>query len=127
MLIVNGCFNFALVQSWIQKCEVGNIFKLDKVIFAMHRDGSHWTCAVSFMKTKHIYYYDSSLGSIGKNFTDDIMECLSEEWEYQYYQLMPRRFPSKDWTINDVEVPMQGNHYDCGIFTCMFGYLFGLY
>ena len=40
------------------------------------------------------------------------MNCLSEEWEYQY-QLMPGRFPSKDWgTINDVEVPMQGNHHE---------------
>ena len=120
--IANGCSNFALLlqRSWIQKCEGGNILKLDKVIFPIHRDGSHWACAVAFMKTKHICYYDSCPGRDGKIFTDDIMKCLSEEWgEYQ----MPGRFPSKDWTINDVEVPMQGNHYNCGIFICMFRYL----
>ena len=97
-LIVNGCFNFALVQSWIQKCEGGNIFKLDKVIFPIHRDGSHWACgAVAFMKTKHICNYDSSLvvGSDGKTFTDGIMKCLREEWGYQYYQSTQGRFSIK--------------------------------
>ncbi len=47
--------------------------------------------------------------------------CLSEEWEYQ--SMSDGRFPANDWTIDDVKFPMhqEGNLYDCGIFTCMFG------
>lgn len=63
------------------------------------------------MTTKYICYYDSLIHN-EETFTDDIGDCLSEEWEYQS---MPGRFPADDWTIDDVKIPMQGNLYYCGI------------
>ncbi len=36
---------------------------------------------------------------------------------------MPSHFPAKNWTKVDVKVKMQGNLYDCGILSCMFGYI----
>ncbi len=69
------------------------------------------------MKTKYICYYDS-LRYNGETFTDEIMKSLSEaEWEYQS---MSGCFPANfSWptSIDVLKVPIQGNLYDCGIFT----------
>ena len=95
----------------------GDIFSLRHVFFQIHVAQNHWCCAVVFVETKRIRFYDSYRGA-GIEFTKAIKKYLEREWNDTK---APTAFQSNDWIIEvPKNVPLQLDGCNCGIFTCAF-------
>ena len=54
-----GVYEYRNVKRWSKKVPGKDIFALDKIVFPINVNQSHWVCAVAFMQEKRIQFYDS--------------------------------------------------------------------
>lgn len=54
-----GVYEYRNVKRWSKKVPGKDIFALDKIVFPINVNESHWVCAVAFMQDKRIQFYDS--------------------------------------------------------------------
>eukprot|EP01122_Echinamoeba_exundans_P003371 TRINITY_DN13484_c0_g1_i1.p1 TRINITY_DN13484_c0_g1~~TRINITY_DN13484_c0_g1_i1.p1 ORF type:complete len:329 (-),score=61.23 TRINITY_DN13484_c0_g1_i1:225-1211(-) len=101
------------VKRWTRSKDV---FSMDRIIFPVNLNNTHWCLVVINMKAKKIEYYDSLGGRNDKIFKQIRMwlqeESLDKKKEY---------FDPGDYVDEyPAAVPLQQNSYDCGVFTCKF-------
>jgi sentrin-specific protease 1 len=107
-----GGFAYENVQCWTTRAKI-DVFALDRILFPVNLNNSHWTLAVVNMRDRRFEYYDSFGGAeptIIQNLRLWLMEesrdkrgieLLLEDWE-DYY-------PGEC-------IPQQTNGHDCGVF-----------
>jgi len=115
-----GTYTYKNVKRWTKKSKlkrvgVNSIFELDKFLFPVHVNKTHWCAGVVNLKRKRFEYYDS-LGGCHDNF---FKFC-------RHYLLDERAKVGVDFPLDGFEnycpqnVPHQTNGSDCGVFTLKF-------
>jgi len=117
----NGVYTYKNVRRWTKKSKlkkmgVDSIFDLDKFLFPVHVNRTHWCAGVINFKQKRIEYYDS-LGGCHDQFFKLCRKYLLDEC---------RDKKVESFTLNGFEdycpqdVPHQNNGSDCGVFALKF-------
>ena len=114
----SGVYEYRNVKRWSKKVPGKDIFNLDKIVFPINVNRSHWVCVVAFMQEKKIQFYDS-MGDDGMEFLQAVFRYIQDE----HLDKKKKPLPDVDqWQLvpctNDT--PQQLNLVDCGVFTCMF-------
>lgn len=102
------------VNRWTKNVD---IFDKKKLLFPIHlTEEDHWVLVcVDFMR-KTITFYDS-LGCDGYDYMKVIMTYIILEGE----QKKNMHFCFNNWRLSNAsECPLQENHWDCGVFLCMY-------
>ncbi|VDD90513.1 unnamed protein product [Enterobius vermicularis] len=100
------------VKRWTKKVD---IFSYDILLVPVHL-GAHWCLAVIDLKLKFIHYYDSLGGS-----NDHCLDLLKSYLNEESIDKRKKSFEVTDWEFrNAVDIPLQMNGSDCGMFTCKF-------
>lgn len=111
-LSVDG-YAYDRVRKWTRRANI-DVFKLDKIIFPLNIDNSHWVLAVVDLKAQEIQYFDSLGGNHPalyhrlRRWLGD--ECLDKGAE----------FSLEGWRNSRPSCPKQSNSCDCGVFACCF-------
>jgi len=116
---LRGKYNYKNVKHWGRKVPGKNIFDLKYIFIPINLDNLHWTSAVIFMEEKKIQYFDS-MGATHMIKLRALLQYLKDEYKAKKGgELNP-----KEWTLVGCSnsTPRQGNGFDCGVFTCLFGY-----
>ena len=111
-------YNYANVKRWSRKVPGKDIFALDKIIFPVNVSRMHWCCAVAYMQSKRIQFYDS-MGGDGMFWLQGIFQYLQDE----HMDKKKVQLPNKDmWKLIpcQADCPQQENGFDCGVFACAF-------
>lgn len=99
-----------------------DLFEYDKVFFPCNIRSYHWVLIVVFIKDGILRCYDSFLGTHDK-YVGMVQQYFAEEWKIS-------KKDNSTWTHLEVEyckdLPHQENGYDCGVFTCMYGYFLSM-
>lgn len=104
---------YSHVSRWTKKID---IFSKKKLFIPVHVEDSHWCLVYVCFPQKSIKYYDS-MG--GRNF-----KCLKLILKYLMLEHDDKKgedFHPSGWLLMNVKnCPQQSNHWDCGVFVCMF-------
>ncbi|CAN0472771.1 unnamed protein product, partial [Ectocarpus sp. 8 AP-2014] len=89
-----------------------------KIFVPVNHDLNHWTLIVIDVDKKQIISMDS--------FNGDREYAMSEMlgWIEQEHIQKSKSFDKREWTMLNMEVPIQKNIIDCGVFVCMFAAYF---
>ena len=137
-----GVYEYRNVKRWSKKVPGKDIFALDKIVFPININESHWVCAVAFMQERKIQFYDSmvrkpallhrpsteysinnynvlSQGDHGLDFLQAIFRYIQDEHLDKKKTPLPN---ADEWELIPCtpDTPQQENGADCGIFVCMF-------
>ena len=116
---LRGKYNYKNVKRWGRKVPGKDIFNLKYIFIPINLDNMHWTSAVIFMEEKKIQYFDS-MGATDRIKLRALLQYLQDEYKAKKGgELKP-----KEWTLVGCSksTPRQRNGFDCGVFTCLFGY-----
>ena len=96
----------------LKRAENSNLFNFSTILVPIHKGGAHWCLAVVEMNGRKIFYFDSMRKPNTK--------CL-ENLESFFFSLRGIQHVEK---INDQEMPMQINEYDCGVYVCKYAQVY---
>ena len=85
---IEGKYDYNNVKSWSKHVPGKDIFKLDKIVFAINQSRSHWICAVAFITEKRIQMYDS-LASQDPVYVNYIFRYIQDEHFNKKNKLLP--------------------------------------
>lgn len=112
----DGQYNYKNVRRWTKKID---IFECDKMIIPINYQNTHWYLACINFIEKRTEVYDS-MGAKHQEVHDTLHRWLKDEHQDKKGSPLPdgwtRYYPSEE----GIEVPMQENCHDCGVFTCLF-------
>ena len=93
-----------VVEHWLNKT--------NKAIIPLHQQ-EHWTLCVVERKNNTIYHYNSLINCTSNQ--EEMLEDIAKYLEHIGY--------IKDAQIVQLtNIPQQNNNFDCGVFTCVYGY-----
>jgi Ulp1 family protease len=73
----------------------GDVFALDKIVFAINEGENHWVCAVAFVQKKMIQFFDS-MGGKGIDYLDHIFHYIQDV----HQDKKPSPLPDvQDWSL----------------------------
>jgi sentrin-specific protease 1 len=108
---LSGTYSYKSVRTWSRGAKI-KIMGLQKLLFPVHVNRSHWTCCVVDVEHHKIEYYDS-LG--GRN--DDLMANVRRYVQDEAAENGIPHLNMDDWeNVAHEEIPTQANDYDCGMF-----------
>jgi len=115
-----GVYTYKNVRRWTKKSKlrkigVNSIFELDKFLFPIHVNKTHWCAGVINFKEKRFEYYDS-LGGCHEKFFKFCRRFVFDEREKFGVDYSLKGFV--DHCPQDA--PHQNNGSDCGVFTLKF-------
>ena len=97
------------MRNWIKE----DLREKDKIMCPIH-SGDHWSLIAIDIKTKTVHYLDSLQGSRNTSAAPGIMKKFMEK----YYRDKGEKASFKVKVRKDA--PLQGNGFDCGVFTCKY-------
>ncbi|CAN0559850.1 unnamed protein product, partial [Ectocarpus sp. 12 AP-2014] len=89
-----------------------------KIFVPVNHDLNHWTLIVIDVEKKQVISMDS-FNEEREYATDEMLE-----WIQQEHIQKKRSFDKQKWTMLHMNVPIQKNTVDCGVFVCMFAAYF---
>jgi len=121
LLYNKGVYTYKNIRRWTKKSKlkkigVDSIFDLDKFLFPVHVNKTHWSAGVINFKRKRIEYYDSLGGCHDKFFKFCRRYVFDECRDKRGEKITLNEF--EDYCPQDV--PHQNNGSDCGVFTLKF-------
>ncbi|XP_065338744.1 uncharacterized protein LOC135938758 isoform X1 [Cloeon dipterum] len=103
---------YSALKRWTKKVD---IFAQDLIVIPIHL-GVHWCMSILDMKNKHAHYFDSMLTS-----NPSVLTLLMKYLEEESVDKKKVPYDTSKWKlIQEKEIPVQHNGYDCGVFACMF-------
>ena len=91
-------------------------------LLPVHVHGNHWMLALLIVQEKQILCFDS-LGNDSSDVFDNLFHYLHDE----YYMINEDPFKTKsypEWGFHEKVCPQQDNGTDCGVYMCIFAFLF---
>jgi len=108
-------YNYAKVKRWTRRQNV-DIFEKDIVIMPVNLSDMHWTLGALDFRKKRIRTYDSMGTPINNRFVEFMLKYLNDEHQDKKGCPLPGL---DEWEGEEVvDMPIQENGYDCGVFTC---------
>jgi len=110
-----GEYQYARVKRWTKRRKL-DVFSFDQILVPVNIANIHWALAVLDLTEKKLIYYDS-LGQTSETVLENLAkwltdESLSQHKHEQEISSWKRCFP--------VNIPLQNNSSDCGMFLCMY-------
>ncbi|XP_020600378.1 ubiquitin-like-specific protease ESD4, partial [Phalaenopsis equestris] len=106
----NG-YDFKAVRRWTTQKKLGyTLIECEKVFVPVHKD-IHWCLAVIDIKDKTLQYLDS-LGGVDTYVLNVLTKYLMDEMRDK----CDSEIDSISWKKELVDLPLQMNSYDCGMF-----------
>ena len=96
----------------LRRAENTNLFSFSTILVPIHKGGAHWCLAVVEMNVNKIFYFDS--------LRRPNEECV-DNLESFFFSLRGIQHVEK---INDQDMPMQINEYDCGVYVCKYAQVY---
>ncbi|XP_065282430.2 sentrin-specific protease 1-like isoform X1 [Dermacentor albipictus] len=106
--------DYAGVKRWTRTVD---LFSFDIALVPLYLGNTHWCLAAVDFRRRHIAYYDSLGPPTGSP------RCLSVLLQYLECESRQRRnhgLAGDDWSLKVVDVPLQQNSNDCGMFACQY-------
>jgi len=116
----NGEYGYKNVKRWTKKSKlkrigVNSIFEIDKFMFPIHVNLTHWCAGVINFKKKRFEYYDSLGGTHEKFFK------FCRRYVFDEQAKVGTDFPLEGFEeYCPQDIPHQANGSDCGVFTLKF-------
>jgi Ulp1 family protease len=121
LISASGSYSYEAVAGWTRTLD---IFELDKILIPINVDNRHWIVVKVSMTKKLIQLYDPMGGhnSDPEPYFHQILRFLSDEHLDKKGGAVLPEFSSWRLVLQDTQLPMQPNAYDCGVFVSAFIY-----
>lgn len=121
LISASGSYSYEAVAGWTRTLD---IFELDKILIPINVDNQHWIVVMVSMTKKLIQLYDPMGGhnSDPEPYFHQILRFLSDEHLDKKGGAVLPEFSSWRLVLQDTQLPMQPNAYDCGVFVSAFIY-----
>ena len=123
--MMNGNYRHENVIRWSSRLNINDLFDLKKLFIPMNIPGQHWFLIIVDFAEAEIGAYNSNPVKTSRiEYLYNVQRYLNDEWEENKQKRQENRNRPR-WKISDVDVSrneVQGNGFDCGVFTCMFIY-----
>ncbi|KAL4103760.1 hypothetical protein QTP88_019101 [Uroleucon formosanum] len=104
------------VYKWFKNYDLNNF---NRIVVPINPGKVHWCILVIELWKGKIYYFDSYLSTLIKDELTLSSEFLNRAIiDYIKHSGVKRTVPKK-WEYINGKSPVQQNHHDCGVFTCM--------